>query len=58
MKQGRGMCSTFQSFPVISANVPSTYYVHREIYELWYVHVPRYVLDTLELISLTPWWDS
>ena len=31
MKRGQGMCSTFQSFPVISANVPCTYYVHRDI---------------------------
>ena len=32
MKRGQGTCSTFQSFPAISANVPYTYYVHRDIY--------------------------
>ena len=29
---------------VISANTPCTYNIHRDIYELCYVHVPRYVL--------------
>ena len=32
--------------PVISANVPCTYYVHRDIHYLWYMHVPGYVLGT------------
>ena len=31
MKQGQGTCRTFLSFPVISANVPCTYHVHRYI---------------------------
>ena len=44
MKQGWGTCS--KSFQVISANVPCTYYIHKDIYELWYVHVPRCVLGT------------
>ena len=40
MKRGRGTCSTFQSFLLISANVPCTDYVHRHIYNhVWYVHV-------------------
>ena len=35
--------------PVILANVPRTFYVHRDIYEIWIVHVPlvhvpKYVL--------------
>ena len=29
---------------VISANVPCRYYVHRDMYEVWYVHVLRYIL--------------
>ena len=29
--QGRGTCSMFQSFPVISADVPCTYYVHKDL---------------------------
>ena len=29
MKQGRGMCSTVQSFLVLLPNVPCQYYVHR-----------------------------
>ena len=38
-----------QYVPVILANVPCMYYVHRDIDEIWYVHVPlvhvpRYVL--------------
>ena len=31
IKRGWGTCGTFQSFPVISAYVPCTYYVHRDI---------------------------
>ena len=40
MKRSRGTCSTFQSFLLISANVPCTYYVHRPVQSVWYVHVP------------------
>ena len=44
MKQGRGTCSMLQSFLVILPNVPSKYYVHRDIWpqlwSVWYVHVP------------------
>ena len=29
--RGKGTCGMCQSFPVISANVPCTYYVHRDI---------------------------
>ena len=32
MKQGRGMCSTFQSFLFILPNVPCLYFVHRYIW--------------------------
>ena len=40
---GWGTCGTFQSFPVISAEVPCTYYVYRDIIVIRYLCISRYV---------------